>query len=353
MLQLLLTISLALEQPTVVEFYAPWCPVCKRFEPEWRAAESLLSSQVAFSRVDCDSEIETCEDWQITEYPTVVLIDNTMSSSFLTYTGPLSSDSLSSWILQGLVDTTTTTPSRVLNPPGNKNDMLWGINETLSHLKAPVEKGLADYVRAYLDYVAELFPQYAAVSAVVNQKHMLERLYINLQRPISYETWERASKQFPPLSKEGRACTNSACAVWTMMHTLTVSATNKARALEAAAHVVVATLPCKECATEFNKSIWGQNGIQPVSDILCDNGAAWWLFEVHNNVNQRLSKPAFPGLNCTECKTSESLTVKFLEKTYKFEKPLAKTSHSVVVATCVLMGPFTLALAHLFRSLCE
>ena len=231
--------------------------------------------------------------------------------------------------------------------------MLWGINETLGHIQAPVDKELADHVRFYMQSVAELFPQYAAASSVVNRKHVLETLYSNLKRPISVETWDHAVQQFPSLSKDGRACTNSACAVWTMMHTLTVSASAKANALEAAAHVVVATLPCRECASEFNKTILGENEFQPVSDILCESGAAWWLFEVHNSVTRRLSKPVFPGPTCTQCESSELLTVKFLENTYRVEIPPAKTSHSVVVATCVLMGPITLALARLFRSFCD
>ena len=112
MLCLLLAVATAAEQPMVVEFYAPWCPVCQRFESEWFAAESLLSTQVQFSRVNCDAELETCDDWQITEYPTVVLIDNMMSSSYTTYKGPLDSKSLSAWILQERIDTTTTSPSR-------------------------------------------------------------------------------------------------------------------------------------------------------------------------------------------------------------------------------------------------
>ena len=197
----------AADFPTVVEFYAPWCPVCQRFEKEWIEAASLLSSQVTFSRVDCDAELETCNDWQITEYPTIVILDNTVSSTFTTYTGPLTSESLTSWAQ--VIDTTTTAPSPVTNPPGNVNDVLWGINETLSHVKAPVNKVLASHIRTYLRFVAELFPEYAAVSSVANRKLMLETFFSNLQRPISSETWQLATQQFPATSKRGRACTTA------------------------------------------------------------------------------------------------------------------------------------------------
>lgn len=58
----------------LVEFYAPWCPYCKEFAPEYQKADTVLQHQnspVKFARVDATTETDLAEENGVRGYPTI------------------------------------------------------------------------------------------------------------------------------------------------------------------------------------------------------------------------------------------------------------------------------------------
>lgn len=333
--------------PVVIEFYAPWCQVCQRFEPEFLKVASLYRDSVAFERVDCEADYVTCDLWSIDAYPTVVMIDSKVEgSTYETYDGTLSAQGLESWIVNSIRLDQTPNPPGVIKPHGNWDDALSAINATLKQVKAPVPVIYSDHLRAFLAYVAEIAPEYKAMATIVNRGSILGELLPHATRPIYNDVWNHALSQAPDTLAAATkgVCDSSACATWTMLHALSVSGFSNLKALTAASHVVANTFPCKECAAEFNRSIYGLDDNVALDEVYCDEAAALWLHEVHNKVNVRLQppKPVFPGSNCSKCATSATALLAYLQEAYHHE-PVGTGPHSVVIATCALAGPLTIA----------
>ncbi|XP_014248269.1 dnaJ homolog subfamily C member 10-like [Cimex lectularius] len=66
------------EGPTLVDFYAPWCPPCIKLLPELRKASlSFISSVITFATVDCTIHSDLCREHSVTSYPTTLLFNVT------------------------------------------------------------------------------------------------------------------------------------------------------------------------------------------------------------------------------------------------------------------------------------
>jgi protein disulfide-isomerase-like protein len=71
----------AIGQPrrTFVEFYAPWCPYCKRLEPIWAQLATDLSktnSDVQIARLNADTYVDFMPRYDVQGFPTLVLFEN-------------------------------------------------------------------------------------------------------------------------------------------------------------------------------------------------------------------------------------------------------------------------------------
>jgi thiol peroxidase len=58
----------------LVDFYAVWCPPCKALAPRLEALAGQYAGRVAFYRVDAEKLTALAEEFEITAYPTVVLL---------------------------------------------------------------------------------------------------------------------------------------------------------------------------------------------------------------------------------------------------------------------------------------
>ena len=62
-----------------VEFYAPWCPYCKRLEPIWDELPSKLEeagSKTRVARMNVDTYTDYASAYAITGFPTLMLFEN-------------------------------------------------------------------------------------------------------------------------------------------------------------------------------------------------------------------------------------------------------------------------------------
>lgn len=84
---------------TLVEFFAPWCPHCKKLAPEYeKAATQLKEHGVTVASVDCDKETKICQDFQIPGFPTLKLFKN--SKPFRDYEDERTAEAIVNWILK-------------------------------------------------------------------------------------------------------------------------------------------------------------------------------------------------------------------------------------------------------------
>jgi len=66
----------------LVKFYAPWCGHCMKLEPTWIELAKLFQpknsqlahSDITISRIDCTTNRETCAEFEVNGYPTILLI---------------------------------------------------------------------------------------------------------------------------------------------------------------------------------------------------------------------------------------------------------------------------------------
>jgi thioredoxin-like negative regulator of GroEL len=56
-----------------VEFYAPWCPYCKRMEPMLSALPGKLGGKTRVARMDVDAHADYAQRYGVSGFPTLVL----------------------------------------------------------------------------------------------------------------------------------------------------------------------------------------------------------------------------------------------------------------------------------------
>ena len=90
-----ITNTLATHEVAVVNFYAPWCAHCIRFEGEYALAASKVP-QVTWARLDCALHRETSEAHKVEGYPHVKLYR--YGRFAMDYEGPNEAHQLARWV---------------------------------------------------------------------------------------------------------------------------------------------------------------------------------------------------------------------------------------------------------------
>jgi len=63
----------------LVLFHVPWCGHCKKFIPKWEAMlpsmpKHIKEVSVHYVTIDCDEDTDTCKKYNITAYPTIMML---------------------------------------------------------------------------------------------------------------------------------------------------------------------------------------------------------------------------------------------------------------------------------------
>ncbi|KAG5887580.1 hypothetical protein JTB14_009988 [Gonioctena quinquepunctata] len=69
--------------PWFIDWYAPWCPPCRKMLPELRkASQNFASERVQFGTIDCTSHRNLCIEQGITSYPSTILYNSSQTHRF-------------------------------------------------------------------------------------------------------------------------------------------------------------------------------------------------------------------------------------------------------------------------------
>jgi protein disulfide-isomerase-like protein len=60
-------------RPSMVLFYAPWCPHCKSMMDDWDKLQEQAGSEVEVVKVNCDEKPEMAEQYDVKGFPTIIL----------------------------------------------------------------------------------------------------------------------------------------------------------------------------------------------------------------------------------------------------------------------------------------
>jgi hypothetical protein len=262
------------------------------------------------------------------------------------YTGSWTARELSQNIVRFLSDEKTNTAfASVTTANVTVTDVIWGANSTLERVNFLFDKSnklkqsTALHVRTFVKALAQFVPQYKAMDAIFDSQ-VRYRNALGLVRTMDRDAWYDAVQYAPGVAIEAtptKFCKTSACAIWVMMHAISVSIEPAATALLHTSQLVAETFPCKNCADHFNSSIWDPQS--PLGNArVCDDGAILWLVAAHNDVNARLNKPRYPtALDCPHC-ISDQDVVDFTRQTY-FIEPASIQAPSIYIGACALSGP--------------
>ena len=61
---------------TVVDFFADWCGPCRKMGPILEEVEKELASNVKFTKINTDNNIEMAKKYQVSGLPTLMIFKN-------------------------------------------------------------------------------------------------------------------------------------------------------------------------------------------------------------------------------------------------------------------------------------
>ena len=69
----------------LILFYVTWCPHSQKALKDWDLFKKSYSNpeySISFSEIDCDAQSKLAEKYKITEYPTIILVKNSLNYEY-------------------------------------------------------------------------------------------------------------------------------------------------------------------------------------------------------------------------------------------------------------------------------
>ena len=69
-------------KPTMVLFYAPWCPHCKSVMGDWAKLKNKAPKHIQIAKVNCDEKPHLASKHQVKGFPTIILFKDGQKHTF-------------------------------------------------------------------------------------------------------------------------------------------------------------------------------------------------------------------------------------------------------------------------------
>uniref|UniRef100_A0A7S0WFK3 Sulfhydryl oxidase n=1 Tax=Pyramimonas obovata TaxID=1411642 RepID=A0A7S0WFK3_9CHLO len=351
----------------LIEFFAPWCPHCQRFKPQYEKVAALFNTEprttpdIMVFNVDCVAQGELCTRYDVKAYPAILFGPpksfETNGQGAQKLNNANTADDVMKFINnrlgQNFVLSTDTTYGNTYNSLGEQLKPLENLTASMQVSLADVEKATVlsyEYMfsskllvphnrRAFVQWTTLLANNHPVPRCRAGCRHLLSSLE---------EVWpERNSSGSPPpgplpalqrwrvcgrhrTDGDWQGCKGSApttrgysCGLWSLFHTLSASAEESEadagfKWMQGVKAFVGTFFTCQVCNTHF----MAMASTADAARVSTRKDAVLWMWQAHNQVNLRLAKeeaatdtgdPAFPKMqwpspaSCPPCRTTEVL----------------------------------------------
>uniref|UniRef100_M4BH74 Sulfhydryl oxidase n=1 Tax=Hyaloperonospora arabidopsidis (strain Emoy2) TaxID=559515 RepID=M4BH74_HYAAE len=348
----------------LVDYYAPWCPHCRQFAPEWEKVAMFYSetSEVQVGAVDCTKNSEICNQEDIRGYPGVKLhhVPAYAERAQIMPRSARTSKKVIIWaeklmgeygIESGMdVENLDARLSNfrkngVVVADGDEDMILYSDQSSEMKYNRLHDAGIAvvstfengffmgadvlegeryEIALMWVTALAASFPgkMNRQVLVMLVQSVMTRKHWEHAEWTVMLQRWQKlaSDKTFPVnlfASSEYRSwalCKTYTCGLWTLFHTITASKTDvteisteepwKPSKIMAAIRLYIENFfGCEECREHFMR-------LNPASiidklaaiDIEEPHAVVLWIWRMHNTVNENLKKDQWPSRKvCPVC----------------------------------------------------
>jgi len=343
---LLATVANSTAEYILIDFYAPWCPHCRHFAPEFErlslAMKRLHEKHVRAAKqppkiltgtVDCVMFAATCKQWNVTGYPTLrwgkrsdwLAMDAVRNLAKVETKDPLDAESVAGWINTKLSSegfSPEIDPSHIPRKslfPMPANVVVLSATGHAQQARADVwdaQLAAALFLRdmlgdtlsgdkkaVMLDFVDLLKTKFPEVDGQSQCRKSFETLSTLLrangtQAPIRIDpdtlekTWQPCSVPYNEYAHGFRMCRGTwpgrrgmTCGLWTLIHMLAAQSDDASatKTFQTLHDLIDKFFTCKECRENFLKTPTPSR-----AKTLTRRDLQLWWWNAHNIVNRRV-----------------------------------------------------------------
>jgi thiol oxidase len=321
----------------LVEFYAPWCPHCQHFAPDferlslaikhYESHRSGATPTILTATVDCVRYSQTCKDWGVKAFPTLRWgrradwLNKPVDSLASIDVRPITAESVAHWIngkLHTGLDPSGISRSEVIQPVLSMFRVKDGgaaAKSTKAGVHWDAQLGAALLLRyAFMDtefhgeaktamlnlvdLLARRFPESSdeqvCRSSFVELGEKLRSLpaeTTSVDPDALEKSWQSCGTSYDKYAEGFRSCRATwpgkrgfTCGLWTLFHMLAAQSDDQSalRDLEVVRSAIHYFFLCKECAEHFLRFP------APKGLSVGRRDAQLWWWNAHNSVNRRV-----------------------------------------------------------------
>ncbi|GMF12816.1 unnamed protein product [Phytophthora lilii] len=348
----------------LVDYYAPWCPHCRHFAPEWERVANFYAKtdKVQVGAVDCTKNSEICNSENILGYPGVKIhhVPADAEKAVMIPRGARSSKGVITWAEKLLEEhgmksgmSTEDLAAQLKNfrndgmadADGGEGETLYNDQSLEMKYKRLYDAGIAavstfqngffmganvlegeryEAALMWVEALAAAFPmeKNRQVLAMLAESMRTGTRWNHAEWKVLLSKWKELARErtFPVnlfASSDDKAwalCKTYTCGLWTLFHSISVSDVQvskksavqpwKPSKIMAAIRLFVKNFfGCEECREHFMLS----NPESIIDELAVSDGkgphaVVMWMWKMHNTVNKVLKKDQWPSKReCPVC----------------------------------------------------